>query len=59
MKADKNFKMSKVTKRALALIDFPSKQSRNAFKKNMILAQIISEDVSRKPLNRKDISEEL
>lgn len=59
MRPDKNFRLSKETKRVLALADFPSKETRNAYKEQMIAAQMIAADASRKPLGRKEVSEDV
>lgn len=40
MKTDKNFKLSKQTKRMLALMPFGSQEARNAFKRRMIDAEV-------------------
>ena len=46
MKTDKNFKMSKSTKRMLASSRFTKEQT-NIFKKSMIEAQLASQEVVR------------
>ena len=40
MRTDKNFKLSKTSKRMLALMNFGSKEGRNDFKRRMIDAEV-------------------
>jgi hypothetical protein len=60
LKADKNFRMSKQTKRLLALMSFPSAELRNSYRRAMINAQLASEAAARAPLggkkDREDVS---
>jgi len=43
MKTTNTFKMCKLTKRMLSLFPFKSQESKNHFKKHMIMAQILAE----------------
>lgn len=47
MKTDKNFKISKETKRMMALFKFKDQHDRGSFKKSMIEAQAVSERIDR------------
>lgn len=51
MKPNKDFRMSKETKRLMALLSFKNEQSRSDFKKGMIDAQL-TEEKSRKDSQR-------
>ena len=59
MKTDKNFRLSKTTKRMLALMPFNNQEERNNFKRAMISAQLSEETAKRTPLKRErgDVSE--
>jgi hypothetical protein len=59
MKTDKNFRLSKTTKRMLALLPFRDQEDRNAFKRAMISAQLSEETANRAPLKRErgDVSD--
>ena len=52
LKPDKNFKMSKTTKRMLALMPFRDQADRNDFKRAMIGAQLAEEAAKRQSLKR-------
>lgn len=52
LRADKNFRMSKQTKRLLALTPFNSVDDRNSYKRAMIGAQLASEYAARTPVKR-------
>lgn len=52
LKPDKNFKMSKTTKRMLALMPFRDQEDRNSFKRAMISAQLSEEAARRQSLKR-------
>lgn len=47
MKTDKNFKISKQTKRMMALFKFKDQHDRGAFRKSMVEAQAASEKIDR------------
>jgi|LauGreDrversion4_2_1035121.scaffolds.fasta_scaffold4004416_1 hypothetical protein len=52
MRADKNFRMAKQTKRLLALTPFNSAEDRNSYRRAMIGAQLSMEAAARAPLKR-------
>jgi hypothetical protein len=52
LKADKNFKMAKQTKRFLALGKYKSEEDRSAFKRAMINAQLSEEAAKRQSFKR-------
>lgn len=60
LKADKNFRMAKQTKRLLALMSYPTAELRHSFKRSMINAQLAAEAAARAPLggkkDREDVS---
>jgi len=52
MKPDKTYKMSKQLKTLLALMPFPNKETKSAWKKNMIAAEIHAKSVERVMMDR-------
>jgi hypothetical protein len=50
LKADKNFRLNKETKRMLALMPFANNEARNSFKRAMINAQLSAEEAARRPV---------
>ena len=54
MKTDKNFKLSKTTKRMLALMPFRNQEDRNNFKRRMIDAEFCEARAKLAKLREKD-----
>lgn len=54
MKPTSSFKMSKQTKRFLALLPFKDQHERGAFKRSAIQAQLAAEAASRAKMDKKD-----